>query len=296
MQNTRATYEGVLKLAPDRAPVRDDPRLLCRRPALCGDLDRRQYVELGASAAVDPAADQPRPVGLRLCRRRYRRLRGRRRRPNCSPAGSRSARSTRSSATIPEGQAASRKSWVDGPEQVAIRRRYIEERYRLMPYLYALADENSRTGLPLMRPVFLEYPAVVQGRSRRRDRGPVHARPRPADRAAADLGIARALRHLPARRRLVRLLDRRADRRGETRQRRPQLDRLPVFVRPGAILPRQPLVQSTGETPKGALELDVYPRRRLPRRRSISMTATSFALSARATSCARRSRCDCGPR
>jgi alpha-glucosidase len=39
----------------------------------------------------------------------------------------------------------------------------------------------------------------------------------------------------------------------------PRLDRLPVFVRPGAIIPRQPLVQSTGETPKGALEINVYP-------------------------------------
>jgi alpha-glucosidase len=30
-------------------------------------------------------------------------------------------------------------------------------------------------------------------------------------------------------------------------------------VRPGAIIPKQPLVQSTAETPKGPLELDVYP-------------------------------------
>jgi alpha-glucosidase len=39
----------------------------------------------------------------------------------------------------------------------------------------------------------------------------------------------------------------------------PALDRLPVFVRAGAILPRQPVVQSTSETPDGPLELDVYP-------------------------------------
>ena len=32
--------------------------------------------------------------------------------------------------------------WVDGPEHLAIRRNYIEERYRLMPYLYALAEQN----------------------------------------------------------------------------------------------------------------------------------------------------------
>jgi alpha-glucosidase len=39
----------------------------------------------------------------------------------------------------------------------------------------------------------------------------------------------------------------------------PKLDALPVFVRAGTILPRQPLVQSTMRTPQGPLELDVYP-------------------------------------
>ena len=51
--------------------------------------------------------------------------------------------------------------WVDGPEQLAIRKRYVEERYRLLPYIYALADENSRTGDPLMRPVFYDYPEAL---------------------------------------------------------------------------------------------------------------------------------------
>ena len=48
--------------------------------------------------------------------------------------------------------------WVDGPEQEAIRRHYIEERYRLMPYLYTTAEETSRTGLPINRPLFMEFP------------------------------------------------------------------------------------------------------------------------------------------
>ena len=49
--------------------------------------------------------------------------------------------------------------WENGtPEDVSLRRRYIEERYRLMPYLYTTAEEMSRTGLPIMRPLFLEFP------------------------------------------------------------------------------------------------------------------------------------------
>jgi alpha-glucosidase len=39
----------------------------------------------------------------------------------------------------------------------------------------------------------------------------------------------------------------------------PRLERLPVFVRPGTILARQPLVQSTEQRPVGALQLSVYP-------------------------------------
>ena len=39
----------------------------------------------------------------------------------------------------------------------------------------------------------------------------------------------------------------------------PRLDRLPVFVRPGTILPRQPLTQNTAQKPDGPLELHVYP-------------------------------------
>ncbi len=50
--------------------------------------------------------------------------------------------------------------WVHGAKQEDIRRRYIETRYRLLPYIYTLADEASRTGLPLVRPVFLEFPEM----------------------------------------------------------------------------------------------------------------------------------------
>jgi alpha-glucosidase len=39
----------------------------------------------------------------------------------------------------------------------------------------------------------------------------------------------------------------------------PHLERLPVFVRAGTILPRQPVVQSTSERPVGPLYLDVFP-------------------------------------
>jgi len=39
---------------------------------------------------------------------------------------------------------------------------------------------------------------------------------------------------------------------------RPALDEMPLYVRAGAIVPTQPLVQNTGEKPNGPLQLRVY--------------------------------------
>jgi alpha-glucosidase len=39
----------------------------------------------------------------------------------------------------------------------------------------------------------------------------------------------------------------------------PKLDTMPVYVRGGSVLPMQPLIQSTDDTPGGPLELRVYP-------------------------------------
>ena len=44
-----------------------------------------------------------------------------------------------------------------------------------------------------------------------------------------------------------------------TRTLNPALDMLPVFVRAGAIIPEQPVVQTTDETPQGPLQIAVYP-------------------------------------
>lgn len=48
--------------------------------------------------------------------------------------------------------------WRFGQEVEDICRRYIQLRYRLLPYLYSLFHEASTTGLPIMRPLVMEYP------------------------------------------------------------------------------------------------------------------------------------------
>jgi alpha-glucosidase len=167
-----------------------------------------------------------------------------------------------------------REPWVDGERHTAIRRRFIEERYRLMPYLYALADDNARTGAPLMRPLFYEFPEVLDGPCEQPtafllgDRLLIAPTPDGESPSAYSICLpaggwydywtgekvkgapdTSATSATPAASTPT------AERVNVT----PALDRLPVFVRAGAILPRQPLVQSTAEIPQGPLILDIYP-------------------------------------
>jgi alpha-glucosidase len=165
--------------------------------------------------------------------------------------------------------------WENGtPEDLNLRRRYIEERYRLLPYLYTTAEEMSRTGLPIMRPMFLEFPEEASGRQL-------------VD-PTVDNNFLLGSSLLVAESQFPDEMDNfsvalppvgwydywtGASVEGSMGRRNPEktqvqseevhiqrsLDTLPVFVRAGAIIPEQPLVQSTDEKPEGPLTLRVYP-------------------------------------
>jgi len=159
--------------------------------------------------------------------------------------------------------------WVHGPEQEAIRRRYIEERYRLMPYLYTLVEELSRTGLPVVRPLFLEFPRATK------DLQPLDLKagneflfgpnllvaPPPFPEQPEDYALK-----LPpgvwydywTGGKFQQTATPDGPVAAEPRI-QPTLDVLPVYVREGSIIPLQPLVQSTDEKPQGPLTLRVYP-------------------------------------
>jgi alpha-D-xyloside xylohydrolase len=51
-----------------------------------------------------------------------------------------------------------REPWHFGEKAVKVVREFAHLRYRLLPYLYALAHEAHETGLPVVRPLWLEYP------------------------------------------------------------------------------------------------------------------------------------------
>ena len=169
--------------------------------------------------------------------------------------------------------------WVDGPEHEDIRRRFIEERYRLLPYLYTTAQETSRSGIPMMRPLFVEFPHATA------DEHPIDlddngsefmvgsnllVAPNPSPDEVAPYEI-----HLPPGTWYDYWTGERIERSNKAQLRdleqrdrlvadtplmvQPRLETLPVYVRGGSIVPMQPLTQSTAEKPAGPLTLRVYP-------------------------------------
>ncbi len=160
--------------------------------------------------------------------------------------------------------------WVDGPEQEDVRRRFIEERYRLMPYLYTTVEETSRDGLPIDRPLFLEYPNDFTGGtefmlgSRLLIAPPAHLEEIFPYEVHLPPGTwydywtgDRTLSGKPAASVDLEQRDKLLDQKPLLVT--PALNQLPVYVRGGTILPIAPLTQNTAETPAGPLTLRVYP-------------------------------------
>lgn len=145
--------------------------------------------------------------------------------------------------------------WVHGPEHEAIRRRFIEERYRLLPYIYTGIEEMSRTGIPLMRPLFLEYPKL--GGLATNDHDFLFGRDLLVAPVTTEMLDAQSL-HLPD----GDWFDYWTAEKKSSKEElvlHPVLDQMPLYVRAGAIIPMQELVQYTGQTPEGPLKLRVYP-------------------------------------
>ncbi|PSQ40362.1 alpha-xylosidase, partial [Halobacteriales archaeon SW_12_71_31] len=132
-----------------------------------------------------------------------------------------------------------REPWEFGEEAASIVTRYIRERYRLLPYLYSCAAHASESGLPVMRPLVLEFqhdPAVWN--------------------EDTELLLGEALLVAPVLRpddnRTVYLpegewVDYWTNERYEGQQSihlTPDLDTLPLFVRAGRVIPRRESIQS----------------------------------------------------
>jgi alpha-glucosidase len=158
--------------------------------------------------------------------------------------------------------------WVGGSAQEAMRRRYIDARYELMPYLYTTAKTMSETGVPLIRPMFLEFPDAEP------DKSPIDLDAPAQFMFGPDLLVAPPEFPDEVQDYDVILpqgiwydywtgdrIDREtvADSKANPVTITPTLEDLPVYARGGSVVPEEPLVQSTMQTPDGPLTLHIYP-------------------------------------
>ncbi|MFW5689087.1 MAG: TIM-barrel domain-containing protein, partial [Spirochaetota bacterium] len=145
--------------------------------------------------------------------------------------------------------------WSFGPQVLDAVRELIGLRYRLLPYLYTLFEHAARTGEPIIRPLVWAYPADLR----------VH------DRADSfmlgdDLLVA-PVRERGVEERSVYLPEGvwydywsgEAWRGGRAVVVEAPLDRVPLFVRAGAIVAHESVRQYTGAAGDGVLRLLVAP-------------------------------------
>ncbi|MDQ3486203.1 MAG: glycoside hydrolase family 31 protein [Acidobacteriota bacterium] len=145
--------------------------------------------------------------------------------------------------------------WSYGSLHEALNRRAIELRYELLPHIYNVMREASLTGLPALRPLLLEFPG-----------DPDTYGMEDQFMFGAELLVAPVLRegatvrevYLPKGDWFDYWTGQRHS--GGARIRLPvTLASIPIFVRAGAVLFSQPVVQHTGEMPGQPIRIRVYP-------------------------------------
>jgi alpha-glucosidase/alpha-D-xyloside xylohydrolase len=146
-------------------------------------------------------------------------------------------------------------SELRNPDVEPICRKYLELRYRMMPYLYSAVRECHETGMPIMRALWLHYPddatAVARGDEYLWGRDLLIAPVTEKGATARQLYLPRGdwydfwtEEKVAGGREISRPVD---------------LATTPLYARAGAILPFGPLKQYTSEKVEGPLTLVVYP-------------------------------------
>ncbi len=145
--------------------------------------------------------------------------------------------------------------WAFGAEVERICKKYIQLRYRLLPYIYTYAYDNHKTGVPIARALVLEYPDDAQVTNLSNEYlwgesflvAPV----------TTEGAITRSV-YLPQ----GTWTDYWTGRRyggNQTVTVDAPLEVLPLFVKDGSIIPMQNVMSYSDEHPLDTLTLDIYP-------------------------------------
>ena len=145
--------------------------------------------------------------------------------------------------------------WRFSKEVVDINRKYIELRYKFLPYIYDLFYKGEKTGLPIMRPLVLHYPNDPEVRNMNNE-----------FLAGENILVAPVLEQ-GATKRMVYLpegtwYDYWTGEKFEGKQyilKDAPIDVCPMYIKAGSIIPTYEVVQYVGEKPYNKLTLLVTP-------------------------------------
>jgi hypothetical protein len=151
-----------------------------------------------------------------------------------------------------------RQPWVYGEAATSINRKYLKLKMRLTPYMYTLCNEAYEAGVPAVRAMVLEFPedSVVKDATTRYQFmsgewflvAPIYTSGTQRDSIYFPEGKWFDYWDGTAYEGPMFLNDYNAP-----------MDKLPVFVKAGAIIPMYPEMLYDGQKPKDTLTLDVYP-------------------------------------
>jgi alpha-glucosidase len=145
--------------------------------------------------------------------------------------------------------------WAFGNRLEEINRNSIKLRYHLLPYIYTAFWEAAQTGVPIMRPLLLEYPddwTAVDRNDEYFFGNDLLVAP-----VTKDDDLSRRV-YLPRGVWYDFWTDHRYTGPREIEVAAP-MERIPLFVRGGAIIPSQQDVQYTDQAPIDPLTFDIYP-------------------------------------
>ena len=154
-----------------------------------------------------------------------------------------------------------KRPWLYGDEATKINRSYLQLRQRLMPYIYTLAAESHRSGLPMMRSLALEHP---------KDPGSYSVEANNEFLLGSDYLVAPVFTktdvrngiYLPAGSQWVDFWTGAVHEGGQVLNGHPApLDRLPIFVRAGAVVPQGITARNASLVPANSpVTLSVFPQ------------------------------------
>jgi alpha-D-xyloside xylohydrolase len=147
--------------------------------------------------------------------------------------------------------------WAYGKQAEAVIAQYLKLRYQLIPYLYSLGKRTYDTGAPIMRPLFMDFPADAQvvGIGDEYMFGPAFLVAPVTQQGAQSRSV-----YLPAGSDWYDFWTNQKIKGGQTINTAAPIDRIPLFVRAGSIVPIGIDVSSTA-TAQPLKEIRVYPGR-----------------------------------